>query len=192
MLSPVANSVTAPGYVSMTQGERFRYYVKHMLSPESFVRSAAAAGINQALNTPHEWGQGAEGYGRRFASSYGGHIVESTVQYGMAAALHEDDRYFRSGETGFGRRLKYAVASTFLARHEDGSRHISISSLTGYAAAAGISRAWQPQSTQGPLHALDGFAIEIAAAAGFNVAREFLPGIFHSHATVAAATSPAH
>jgi hypothetical protein len=168
----------------MTQDERFRYYVRHMLSPESVLRSAAGAGLNQALHTPTEWGQGAEGYGRRFGSSYGQHIIRSTITYGLSAVLHEDNRYFRSGLTGFGPRLKYAVESSFLARHEDGSRHFSISRMTGYVATAGISREWQPPSTNGPTNALSAFSIAVGVETGFNVAREFMPKVFHTRPPV--------
>jgi hypothetical protein len=169
-------------YVPQTETQRLEYYFKHLFSGESVLRSAAAAGITQALNTPHEWGQGADGYGRRFASSYGGHIIQSTVMYATSTALHEDNRYFRSGETGFGARLKYAVKSAFLARHDDGSRHISISAISSYAAAAGIARIWQPRSTRGAFYATGGFAVGMGVEAGLNIAREFLPNIFHSRA----------
>jgi hypothetical protein len=174
-----------PAYTPMTQDERLQYYVSHMFSVESVFRAAAGAGINQAMNTPSEWHQGAEGYGRRFASSYGGHIVQSTVIYGTSAVFHEDNRYFRSGETGFGARLKYALVSTFMARRDDGSRHFSFSRMSSYAAAAAVSRAWQPPSTDKPMSALNGFGISVGVEAGFNVAREFLPGIFHSRAPLA-------
>jgi hypothetical protein len=179
-------------YTPITEKERLHYYFSHMFSTEAFLRAAAGAGINQAMNTPGEWGQGAAGYGQRFASSFGAHMVQATVMYGTSAALHEDNRYFRSGESGAGARLKYAILSTFMARHDDGSRHFSWSRITSYGAAAAISRAWQPPSNRGASHALDAFAIFIGAEAGFNVAREFLPGIFHSRAPVVVSQSPAH
>jgi hypothetical protein len=178
-------------YTPLTEKERLQYYWQHMFSLESVVRAAAGAGINQMVNTPHEWGQGAEGYGYRFASNYTEHIIQSTVMYGASVALHEDNRYFRSGQSAFGARMKYAIASTFMARHDDGTRHVSFSRLSSYAAAAVLSRAWQPPSTSGPVHAADNFAIFVGVEAGFNVAREFLPGIFHSHAAVAAGANPA-
>jgi len=174
----------------MTPGERAHYYFKHLFSPESILRSAAGSAINQALNTPHEWGQGSEGYGRRFASSYGSHIIQSTVLYGTSGLFHEDNRYFRSGQAGFAARLKYAVASTFLARHDDGTRHLSYSLIGSDLAAAAISRTWQPPSTRGPVHAADAFAILLGAEAGFNVAREFLPRVFHSRGPVATRVEP--
>lgn len=191
---PSSAAVSSPprAYVSMTQTERLHYYFKHMFSAESFLRSAAGAGINQALDLPHEWGQGDEGYARRFASSYGEHIIQSTVMYGTSVLLHEDNRYFRSGQTGFGARLKYAIESTFVARHDDGSSHLSFSRIGSYAAAAAISRAWQPPSARGPIHVVDAFSIFVGAEVGFNVAREFLPRIFHSQEPVAMSQNPAH
>jgi len=190
--------LAAPGradykvYVPITEKERLHYYFSHLFSPEAFLRSAAGAGINQAMNTPSEWGQGAAGYGRRFASSFGAYMVQATVMYGTSAALHEDNRYFQSGESGAGARLKYAILSTFMARHDDGSRHFSWSRIISYGAAAGISRAWQPPSNRGAINVVDAFAISVGAEAGFNVAREFLPGIFHSRAPVMVSLSPAH
>lgn len=178
-------SVQRAGYVPMTQKDRLEYYFRHMFSAESVLRSAAGAGINQALNTPSEWHQGAEGYGRRFASIYGNHIIQSTVMYGTSAILHEDNRYFRSGLSGFGPRFQYAIASTFLARHDDGSRHPSISRLGSDIDASVVSRFWQPRSTDKLSNAADAFGIAIGVEAGFNVAREFLPAIFHSRGPVA-------
>jgi len=179
-------------YAPLTQKERWHDYFRHMFSFESVLRSGAAAGINQALNTPREWGQGAAGYAGRFGSSYGGHIIRSTAMYGTSAVLHEDTRYFRSARSGLGPRLTYALASTFMARHDDGSRHVSFARLGSYTAGAFISRAWQPPSTNGPSHALNSIGITVGAEAGFNVAREFLPGIFHAHVPVDPRSNPAH
>ncbi len=176
---------TLPVYTPMTQGERAKYYVQHMFSPESVLRSAAGAAINQALDTPHEWRQGAEGYGRRFASSYGEHIVQASTMYGASAIFHEDNRYFRSGRSGFGNRLFYALTSTVLARQDDGERRVSVSRLLSYAAAASLSRLWQPPSTSRLANAGRVFGITLGVEAGFNVAREFFPAIFHSHPPVA-------
>jgi hypothetical protein len=167
-------------YTPLTGKERLAYYFRHTYSVESVLRSAAGAGINQALNTPSEWGQGGEGYGRRFASSYGQHIVQATLMHAAAVPLHEDNRYFRSGEASFRARFKYAVARTFLARRDDGTTRLSYSRIGSYVAAAFISRAWQPPSTRGPEHAASAFSIEAGAEVGFNLGREFFPKIFHS------------
>jgi hypothetical protein len=45
------------------------------------VGAALAAGINQADNTPPDWKQGAEGYGKRFGSDFGIVVVNTTSRY---------------------------------------------------------------------------------------------------------------
>jgi len=130
----------------MTSHERLGNYVSGLESFESLVRSVASAGIAQASGTPKEWGGGAEGFGERIGNAFAQHVVRSTLQYGITATLHEDNRYFLSSETGFFRRTKYALRSTFLARHDNGSQSFSFSRIGAVSGSAFISRAWQPNS----------------------------------------------
>jgi hypothetical protein len=100
-------SVPPVHFVPMSEGERFRRYLRGLNDPESIVRSAAAAGIHQATGEPTEWGGGARGYGLRIGNSYAQHVISRTLQYGVAAVLHEDNRYFVSGRTGFLQMVSY-------------------------------------------------------------------------------------
>lgn len=161
-------------FVPMTNRERWDHYAYSLVGPHAFLYPAVQAGLNQARNSPHEWGQGVEGYERRFGSAYGQHLIGSTVSNAIAFRLHEDDRYFKSGKTGIG-RLSYAITSALLARHDDGSRFISLSAIGGGAAGAFISRAWQPRSANSAGDGVVSFGYAIAARAGINVLREFLP-----------------
>jgi len=180
--APAARLSSAPlVYVPMTQAERARRYAKSLFSLEAIGRAAAGAGLQQWTNTPREWGQGAEGYGRRFANSFGENVVRQTITYGMSSALDEDNRYFASERTGFGSRTTYAVESTFLARRSDGTRRLSYSRITGLVATAFISRAWQPPSERGVGHAAGSLGTTVGTEIGFNIAREFLPSLLHRH-----------
>jgi hypothetical protein len=142
---------------------------------DSIVRAATSGGIAQAKGTPKEWGGGAEGFGERVGNAYAEHVIHRTLQYGISAALHEDNRYFVSGQTGFFRRTKYAVMSTLLARHDNGSQSFSISRIGSAAGSAFISRAWQPRSTTSAGDGAESFGITMAYDLGFNVFREFWP-----------------
>jgi hypothetical protein len=170
-----------PAFEPMTQSERFQHYIKSTFSVESILRSAAGAGISQANDTPHEWGQGAEGYARRFGNSFGQEIMRNTMIYGASDLLHEDNRYIPSGESGAGARAKYAIASTFLARKDDGRRRFSYSRIGGILAVAFISREWQPPSQNKPRNAAASFGTTLGTEVGFNIAREFLPKVFRPH-----------
>jgi hypothetical protein len=100
------------------------------------------------------------------------------MMFGLSSALHEDNRYLASGLSGGGARVKYALASTFLARRDDGSKRLSLSRLAAFAGASALSRWWQPAGQRTFRNGAVNFGTSISVAAGFNVAREFLPRLF--------------
>ena len=159
----------------MTRYERLGNYVSELTSYEGILTTAAGAGLAQATNTPKEWGGGAEAYGERVGNLFAQRVIRETLEYGISATLHEDNRYFVSGETGFLRRTKYAVMSTFLARHDNGSRSISFSRIGASAGSAFISREWQPPSTNSAGDGAVAFGFNMGTQVGFNVFREFWP-----------------
>jgi hypothetical protein len=168
-----------PPYVALTAHQRLIVYLKDTVNPVSLLRSAASAGWGQWRNRPEEWGQGSHAFEKRIVSSYAEHITVTTLMYGASSLLHEDNRYLRSGETGAKARVRYALESSFLARHNDGTRHVSLSKIGAIVGAALISRTWQPESTRGLRPAAVNVGVMIGASAGFNVLREFLPDLLH-------------
>jgi hypothetical protein len=171
------SSPPPPAFAPLTRSERIRNYLVSAAGYEAILRSVASAGIRQAEGTPKEWGGGAEGYGRRVGHSFAEHFIDRTLQYGISSALHEDNRYFVSGETGFFHRTKYAIKSTLFARHDNGNQYVSISRIGGVAGASFISREWQPRSTNSAGDGAVTFGLTMASEVGFNVFREFWPDL---------------
>jgi len=164
-------------FTPMTQHERNQLYFKTMINPVGFVKAGFSAGIDQWNDKPEEWEQGASGYGKRYANILGQYSIQRTVTFGLSSVLHEDNRYFNSGKTGIWPRTEYALSSGILARHDDGSRHISISQIGGVAAGAFLSRTWQPPSTHSAGDGAKSFGISMLNNIGFSVAKEFLPDL---------------
>jgi hypothetical protein len=161
----------------LTQRERTRLYYKAMVNPFGFVKAGFSAGIDQWKDKPVEWQQGAAGYGQRYANILGQYSIQRTVTFGLESALHEDNRYFNSGKRGLWTRSEYALASSFLARHNDGSRNVSVSQLGGVAAGAFLSRLWQPSSQSSAGDGAVSFGITMGSNAAFSVVKEFLPSL---------------
>jgi hypothetical protein len=164
-------------FVPMTQSERNHLYRKTMLNPLSFLKSGFSAGIDQANDKPTEWEQGASGYGKRFANILGQNSIQRTVSYGLESALHEDNRYFNSGKQGLWPRTGYALTSGILARHDDGSRHFSISQVGGVAAGAFLARLWLPPSQSSARAGAVSFGITMGSNAAIGIVKEFLPDL---------------
>ena len=173
----MAGTMKASDFRPLTQRERTHLYFKTMVNPLGYIKAGLSAGIDQWNDKPAEWEQGASGYGKRFGNIVGQYSIQRTVTFGLGSALHEDNRYFNSGKTGLWRRTGYAVASGILARHDDGSRHVSLSQLGGVAAGAFLSRFWQPPSQHSAGDGAVSFGITMGSNMGFGVVKEFLPDL---------------
>jgi len=171
----MAGAQTAQNFHPLTQSERNHIFFRSMVNPLSFVRVAGSAGIDQAKDKPEEWEQGASGYGKRFANIFGQYSIQRTVTYGLGSVLHEDNRYFNSGQKSFWPRIGYALESGFLARRDDGRRRFSISQAGGTAAGAFLARPWLPPSQSSMADAAESFGITTGTNIGFGVFKEFLP-----------------
>jgi hypothetical protein len=164
-----------PDYAPMTTSERARKYIVGAFGPGAIVRAAAGAGIAQWEMTPKEWRVGPEAYGDRFGNAMATHAIREALEFGGSLALKEDNRYFRSTESGFLKRSKHAVVSAFTARNEAGAQHLAYSRVIAVAGSSFISRFWQPASTDSAGDAAVSFGITMAADIGWNFFREFRP-----------------
>ena len=169
-----STKTTTPVYVFPTPRERFNRYVKSTVGPERLLRSAASAGISQWSDSPEEWGQGAKGYGKRFASSMGRNAIQQTVTYGLDSALTLDTGFQLSKREGFFPRLKDALAQNVTSRNKSGHRVISIPRFAGvYAGSIIAHETWYPDRYSYK-DGLRGGTTSLLTSFGINVLREFV------------------
>jgi hypothetical protein len=168
-------------YIRPTQKTKLRNYAFDTFGPYPIAGAASAAGIGQAYNTPPEWQQGAEGYGKRIGSAFGIAAVSTTTRYGLAQAFKEDTLYYRCECQGVYSRLRHALISILTARRgEDGHRVFSFPALIApYAGTMTAVYAWYPGRYNGK-DALRMGNYTVLGYVGGNVALEFLYSGPHS------------
>ncbi len=184
-ISPAAPTDQLPDPLTVEQ--KIKRRALRLVEPLTLVSSAFGAGIDQWRNVPSEWGQGSEGYARRFASAEGFTAAHNAVALGFDLAFHLDPRYRRMPQAGFGARMWNAVGQTFIANKDSGGKTINVSEIAGNFGAGFISNAWQPAGENGTGDALTRGALGLAFHAAKNVAREFLPDLLHPGRRTAAA-----
>jgi hypothetical protein len=172
---PSSAPILAPAgtVLPMTNKEKFDFYLKSTFDPQSFFSSAASAGIRQAMDSVPEWGQGMEGYGKRFGSSFGQKVIHKTVVFGFGAILREDPRYYKSEDSRAWRRLIHAVGQSFIAHKDSGGIRPAYSSFIGTTAGVCISRQWYPQRKQTASEYFKDGAITFSAGIAKNIISEF-------------------
>jgi hypothetical protein len=159
-----------------------KVYWEHTLGAAAVGRSAVGAGVSHLNNTPAEWGQGAEGFAKRFANSFAKHVLKKGIQYPVAKLFHEELSYKRSDKTGFGPRLKYALLGVVIThKTTTGKSTIAKGELAGAFGSGFISRLWQPASVRTASSAFGSAGLTLGVDAAGNVIREFWPEIRHPH-----------
>jgi hypothetical protein len=154
-------------------------YIKHWkhatVGKGALAGVAAGAGVAQVRRKPGKWGGGAAGFGKRAGAGMATHAVATTVEHAVAAPLHEDLHYHRSTKKGFTPRLEHALVSTVVTSNTKTGKHTpAVGRISGHAAAGAVS--------QGVLVGAGGAStagIGLAADAGANVVREFVPRRHH-------------
>lgn len=169
-----ANQSANPAYVFPTRRERFNRYVKSTIGPFSLLNTAVSAGIKQWRDDPKEWEQGASGYGKRYASSFGRRAIEQTIIYGLDSALGLDTGFKKSTRQGFWPRMKDALAENITSRTRTGKRVISVPRISGvYASRIIRAETWYP-SRYNYKDGLRSGTRSLATGFGMNLIREFV------------------
>jgi hypothetical protein len=178
-----STTVTQPDltYTRPTEKTKIENYSFDAFGPYPAAGAVFAAAISQAYNTPPEWKQGAEGYGKRFGSDFGIAAISTTMRYGLAEAFREDTLYYRCECKGVFPRLRHAVISTLTARRgQDGHKVFSLPALVApYAGSMTAVYAWYP-SRYDAKDALRMGNYTMLGYVGGNIALEFLYSGPHS------------
>jgi hypothetical protein len=95
----------------------------------------------------------------------------------FASLFRQDPRYHRSGKTGAGGKIGYAVTRVFVTQGDRcGCHQFNASFLLGGAAASGAATLWERRERTGPMHTLSRYYNHIAITALFNIVKEFVGG----------------
>jgi hypothetical protein len=142
-----------------------------------FFQTAVLAGIGQATNSNPSFGQGMEGYAKRFGTIYGDFAIENMMTEGVfPTLLHQDPRYFRRNEGSARSRLGYAMSRLFITRTDSGRSQFNYSEVVGSATSLAISNAYYPDG-RSVGNNISRYGLQLGFDAASNVLKEFWPDL---------------
>jgi hypothetical protein len=134
--------------IPLTAGQKFKVVARGAFDPVQIVWYGALSGISQAQNSEPGYGQGAEGYGKR----YGAYAADGTIENFFVGAilpslLRQDPRFFPKPDGSFVNRAEYAVSRIVVTRSDSGRKEFNFSEVFGSAIASAISTySYHPRS----------------------------------------------
>jgi hypothetical protein len=155
--------------------QKYSMALRDTFDPMTFVGVSMGAGIEQAKNAFPGYGQGAEGYAKRWGALFANGRTSDILSRAVFPSLfHQDPRYFYQGSGSTWSRAKHAVAYAFVARSDSGQLMPNYSYFLGDLCSGAISNLYYPSSSRGAGLVFTNAAIGIAGRAGQDLIREFL------------------
>ena len=164
-----------PNAAPLSSGQKFQLAWKTMVDPMTFGITGAIAGLQQANNNFSGYGQGAQGYAKRYGAAYADTVTSTLIGGAILPSLFKQDpRYFYKGTGSKKSRLMYAIANSVICKGDNGHWQANYSGLLGGLAAGGISNLYYPAKDRDAALTFQNALIGIGANAAANILQEFV------------------
>jgi hypothetical protein len=163
---------------TLTLKDKFKFFVEDSFDPVNLLSTAFAAGIDQAENNDPSYGQGAQGYAKRWGAEYGGGIISRFFKdFAYPTIFSEDPRYYRLAHGSSGKRLLHAMEHAVVAHRDDGKRMFNFSEWLGTTSAVVLTNTYHPDARRGVANTAERVSFSILQDMGSDVLREFWPEV---------------
>jgi hypothetical protein len=158
--------------------EKFSMAVKGSFDPYEFTVVGIVAGIRQAENSSPAFGQGFEGYAKRYGAAFADQVDGNIMVGGVyPTILKIDPRYYRLGRGSGAHRFGYAIDRIFIARRDSGTHMFNVPEFAGNATAIAIPNFYYPAADRSFSTSLSGWGLQMGIDAFGNELKEFWPDI---------------
>jgi len=163
-----------PNAVPLTSKQKFELAWKTTVDPVSFGLVGFTAGLQQAANNFSGYGQGAQGFGKRYGASFADSATGTLLGGAILPSLmKQDPRYFYKGTGSKRSRILYALANAVICKGDNGHWQPNYSGIFGGMASGGISTLYYPPEDRGAGLVFENLGFGIAESAVTNLFQEF-------------------
>jgi Carboxypeptidase regulatory-like domain len=160
---------------AMTTKQKYKLAAYSIFDPVNLAVTGVVAGVQQAANSYPTYGQGMEGYAKRYGAGFA--TGSLNIMLGGAvfpALLHQDPRYFYKGTGSVKSRMWYAIYESVLCRGDNGKQQFNYAGILGSLTAGAISNSYYPPSDRGVSLTFVNTLWGTAASVAVNIVQEFL------------------
>jgi hypothetical protein len=165
-----------PNAAPLTRKQKFKLAIKVTIDPVTFLTTGVTAGIEQAQNDFSGYGEGFEGYAKRYGATYGTRVASTFFGAALLPSLlHQDPRYFYRGKGRIVTRALYAISTVVICKGDNGHWQPNYSNVLGNLAAGGLSSLYYPDSDRHDAQVtVDNILIGVGTGAIGTLFQEFL------------------
>lgn len=148
------------------------------IQPYSVATQILAAGWEHLLDSNPNYGTDKAGFGEKIGAAAIRQSSQAIFSDGiLAAAFHQDPRYYRKGSGKIVDRVMYSATRVIITRTDAGKKAPNYSEIFGYAGAAALTMTYYPAVSATWHDTAEGYAISMSTAALGNQLHEFAPDL---------------
>ncbi|HUK24145.1 MAG TPA: hypothetical protein VLV49_06160 [Terriglobales bacterium] len=170
-------SAQAAQYTPITGKQRWNWFVRSTIGPQSLAAGLLSAGLGTATDSPPEYRGTWAGFGKRYGMRLTGVSTGNAMEAGLGAIWGEDPRYFRDQGAPFGHRVLNIIKLTFAARRPDGDFSPAYARYIATAGNNFLSNTWRVSSEADSQHAVERTLLGFVGRMGSNAFQEFWPDV---------------
>lgn len=159
--------------------DKFKLFINQSASPPYFIASSISAGTGLWRDSPAAYGEGAQGYFKRFGASMA--RGSSSAFFGtfvLGSALHQDPRFYPQLHPTIWSAMKYSVTRIVVTRNDEGKAVFNSSYLGGVMMAEGLASAYLPVSEQNAGRTFARVGSDIGWKIAANMFKDYWPTMF--------------
>jgi len=156
--------------------QKFELAWKSASDPITLAGVGVLAGVGQAADRWGAYGQGTQGYAKRYGATYAD-IFSATFLAGavLPSVLKQDPRYFYKGKGSKRSRILYALGSILVCKGDNGRWQPNYSAIVGDLAAGELSNLYYPRNDRGGVGMVfSSAAIRLAEVGLSNILQELV------------------
>jgi hypothetical protein len=160
----------------LSAGQKFHLALRTAADPVSIAIPAVIAAYEQSQNQFSGYGQGAQGFAKRFGASSADSLISDMIGDAILPTIfRQDPRYFYKGSGSIASRALYAIATVVICRGDNGHWQPNYSNVLGNLASASLSNLYYPSTDRNGVHlTIDNWLLGDASGAVGSLFQEFL------------------
>jgi hypothetical protein len=164
-----------PHPIPLTVKQKFGLSWKSTIDPTNFIITGMIAGVEQYQNDFSGFGQGTEGYAKRYGANYADFFLGSMIGGAvLPTVFKQDPRYIYEGAGTKSFRFWYALSRAVVRQGDNGHLQPNYSDILGGLITGGISNLYYPaKNRNGASLTFENTFIGLGANALTNVFQEF-------------------
>lgn len=176
-LAPARSIPQTSAYAPMTREERWQDYEQANFDSYGAFFQAFFTGLGDYSGDVPQWDSGMAGLSEHVGSEFATFAIAGTIHSSLAAALHQDTRYFHCTCRGGLQRTLHAMGRTVFTYGDNGRLYPDVSGLAGIYGGEMLTTEWYPGKYTATGYGVRQGNIAVGVTSAIYVIREFSPEI---------------